>query len=112
MISKEIFKMKENVNEKVIRGTKGGIALAIYIVLVLAAIALVIAGIALSSGYDTPPAMALAIVGFIMIVLLIIGLNGFKVLAPNEAIVLTFFGKYYGTLKDDGFYYVNPSALR
>ena len=100
--------MKENVNEKVIRGTKGGIALAIYIVLVLAAIALVIAGIALSSGYDTPPAMALAIVGFIMIVLLIIGLNGFKVLAPNEAIVLTFFGKYYGTLKDDGFYYVNP----
>ena len=100
--------MKENVNEKVIRGTKGGIALAIYIVLVLAAIALIIAGIALSSGYDTPPAMALAIVGFILIVLLIIGLNGFKVLAPNEAIVLTFFGKYYGTLKDDGFYYVNP----
>ncbi len=100
--------MKENVNEKVIRGTKGGIALAIYIVLGLAAIALVIAGIALSSGYDTPPAVALAIVGFIMIVLLIIGLNGFKVLAPNEAIVLTFFGKYYGTLKDDGFYYVNP----
>ena len=108
MISKEIFKMKENVNEKVIRGTKGGIALAIYIVIVLAAIALIIAGIALSSGYDTPPAMALAIVGFILIVLLIIGLNGFKVLAPNEAIVLTFFGKYYGTLKDDGFYYVNP----
>ena len=30
------------------------------------------------------------------------------VYAPNEAAVLTFFGKYYGTLKRDGFYYVNP----
>lgn len=98
--------MKENVNEKVIRGTNGGVALIIYILLVIVAVALIIAGIALSS--DNGAIMALAIVGFVMIIALIIGLNGFKILAPNEAIVLTFFGKYYGTLKDDGFFYVNP----
>lgn len=33
---------------------------------------------------------------------------GLKVLKPQEALVLTLFGKYIGTLKDAGFYYVNP----
>ncbi len=33
---------------------------------------------------------------------------GLKILHPQEALVLTLFGKYIGTLKDDGFYYVNP----
>lgn len=33
---------------------------------------------------------------------------GLKVLAPQEALVLTLFGKYVGTLKGEGFYYVNP----
>lgn len=33
---------------------------------------------------------------------------GLKVLKPNEALVLTLFGKYYGTLKGDGFFFVNP----
>ena len=33
---------------------------------------------------------------------------GLKVLTKNEALVLTLFGKYYGTLKQDGFFFVNP----
>ncbi len=33
---------------------------------------------------------------------------GLKVLKPNEALVLTLFGKYIGTLKKEGFYAVNP----
>lgn len=33
---------------------------------------------------------------------------GFKVIGPNEALVLTLFGKYKGTLKSEGFYFVNP----
>ena len=35
-------------------------------------------------------------------------LLGLKVLKPQEALVLTLFGKYIGTLKEDGFYFVNP----
>lgn len=35
-------------------------------------------------------------------------LCGLKVLKPQEALVLTLFGKYVGTLKENGFYYVNP----
>ena len=34
--------------------------------------------------------------------------NGLKILKPNEAYVLTLFGKYYGSLKGAGFYFVNP----
>lgn len=33
---------------------------------------------------------------------------GLKVIRPNEALVLTLFGKYIGTLKTEGFYFVNP----
>ncbi|MCH3917577.1 MAG: SPFH domain-containing protein [Spirochaetia bacterium] len=35
---------------------------------------------------------------------------GLKTVKPNEAIVLTLFGKYYGTLKKEGLYFVNPFA--
>lgn len=33
---------------------------------------------------------------------------GLKVIKPNEALVLTLFGKYYGSIKHPGFFFVNP----
>ena len=36
---------------------------------------------------------------------------GLKVLKPQEALVLTLFGKYIGTLKGEGFYFVNPFCV-
>lgn len=33
---------------------------------------------------------------------------GLKILRPQEALVLTLFGKYIGTLKEPGFFFVNP----
>jgi regulator of protease activity HflC (stomatin/prohibitin superfamily) len=38
-------------------------------------------------------------------------LIGLKVLRPNEAYVLTLFGKYYGSLKGPGFFFVNPFTM-
>ena len=38
-------------------------------------------------------------------------LPGLKVLKPQEALVLTLFGKYIGTLKGEGFYFVNPFCV-
>ena len=52
-----------------------------------------------------------ALIGFISgawIALGWINFLGLKVLRPQEALVLTLFGKYKGTLKGDGFYWVNP----
>lgn len=36
--------------------------------------------------------------------------RGLKVVNPNEALVLTLFGKYIGTIKEAGFFFVNPFA--
>ena len=36
---------------------------------------------------------------------------GLKVVGPQEALVLTLFGKYYGTIKEEGFYFVNPFCV-
>ncbi|MBR4444344.1 MAG: SPFH domain-containing protein [Solobacterium sp.] len=51
------------------------------------------------------------IVGVLCIIYMALGwilLLGLKVLKPQEALVLTLFGKYMGTLKGEGFYFVNP----
>lgn len=45
----------------------------------------------------------LSIVGIVMIV-------GFKILKPQEALALTIFGEYIGTLRGAGFHWVNPLA--
>ena len=50
----------------------------------------------------------LFVLGLIWICLGWILLLGLKVLKPKEALVLTLFGKYIGTLKEEGFYFVNP----
>ncbi|MGP1419837.1 MAG: SPFH domain-containing protein [Sphaerochaetaceae bacterium] len=38
-------------------------------------------------------------------------LIGLRVVGPQEALVLTLFGRYIGTLKDAGFYFVNPFSI-
>ena len=49
-----------------------------------------------------------ALYGFLVGPVVFVGL---KVLKPNEALVLTLFGRYYGTLKGAGFYWVNPFCV-
>ncbi len=43
-----------------------------------------------------------------MIITSFIPFMGLKVLNPQEALVLTLFGRYTGTLGDAGFYFVHP----
>ena len=50
----------------------------------------------------------IGIPGLVISIVAIILLAGLKVLKPQEALVLTLFGKYVGTLKGEGFYWVNP----
>ena len=44
----------------------------------------------------------------IMIILLVILAKGFVQLEPNEARAMVFFGKYRGTFRENGFWWVNP----
>ena len=88
--------------EKVLDGKKNGMAvLVLSILLYLGAILGVFLG-----GINGIPVLVV-----ISIVWLCIGWifwPGLKVLKPQEALVLTLFGKYIGTLKGAGFYFVNP----
>ena len=52
--------------------------------------------------------MALLVLSILVLALGWIPICGLKVLKPQEALVLTLFGKYVGTLKGEGFYFVNP----
>lgn len=54
---------------------------------------------------------ALFVVSVILMCLAWIPLLGLRVLKPNEALVLTLFGKYIGTLKGEGFYAINPFCV-
>ena len=52
-----------------------------------------------------------AIVCGVLACVLWIPLIGLRVLKPQEALALTLFGKYVGTLKGEGFYAINPFCV-
>ncbi len=55
--------------------------------------------------------VVLMFAGIILMTFCCVLIPGLKVLKPQEALVLTLFGKYIGTLKGEGFYFVNPFAV-
>lgn len=92
--------------EKILTARKNGmLVLLVNILVYLAGIAACIAGAFLVEEDGSP---ALLITGVLVICIGWFPLLGLKVLKPQEALVLTLFGKYVGTLKGDGFYFVNP----
>ena len=46
--------------------------------------------------------------GVVLMIGFLIGLCGFSMQEPNEAKVLIFFGRYVGTFRKNGFYWINP----
>lgn len=91
-------------------GRKNGMAmLLLFILLYVLALALFITGIAF--GTEEEPFLPLFLPGLIYFIIGWLPFLGLKVLHPQEALVLTLFGKYAGTLKGDGFYWVNPFCV-
>lgn len=52
--------------------------------------------------------VTLAIVGLVVGTVLLVCLGGFYMVEPNQAAVLSLFGKYVGTVKDQGLRWSNP----
>lgn len=95
-----------NLEEKLIQGKKNGLPVLLVTLLLYAlAIAGIIVGIIQTA---TPVTITVLVIGLLYVVFGWILFCGLKVLKPQEALVLTLFGKYVGTLKGDGFYFVNP----
>ena len=89
--------------EKIYTTKKFGMPMLLVIILgLIAATGMILVGFI--GGVNAP----LGALGVLLWVILPICIAGLKVLKPQEALVLTLFGKYKGTLKGEGFYFVNP----
>ena len=96
----------DKITEKPAHEKNGWLMLFVIILIGACGIALIALGSIFANEYD--PLIALAFAGGVILVINFFMASGFKLLQPNEAYVLTLFGKYYGTLKRDGFFWVNP----
>ena len=93
-------------NEKILNNKKNGMLMMLALLLgCIASVALFIWGISLG---ENAVGITVGVGGLVLLIVSIIMLCGLKVLRPQEALVLTLFGNYVGTLKGEGFYWVNP----
>ena len=107
-----------DVVEKEIVPVNGIIGIMTQIVLFLFTVGSLAGGIVSLCLYEEKAASGVFLaLGIILIVAFVLFLvvfcimfAGFHVINPNEALVMTFFGHYYGTIKKAGFYFTNPFA--
>jgi len=98
-------------NEIVLGKKKNGMSVLILSVLlyIVAVIGILLVAGRISMGI---PLSAFAVICMVLCILWAalgwLMFLGLKVLKPQEALVLTLFGKYVGSLKGEGFYFVNP----
>lgn len=87
--------------EKVLTNKKNG-----FLMLTLSIVMMILSVVVFIIGVATYPILVL--LAALLLAVSIILLPGLKVLKPQEALVLTLFGTYYGTLRGPGFFFVNP----
>mgnify|MGYP000944887498 FL=1 len=93
--------------EKTLQARSGMTMLMLLILLYLGIIGLAVWGGFLVEAGHTIGALPL-VAGIIGLIVGIIPFAGLKIIKPQEALVLTLFGNYIGTLKEQGFFWVNP----
>lgn len=106
--------MKEMQREEKNLHAKSGMGLLVVntLIIIAAIVGFVFSALALETGEQ----MVLSVIGLVVTSLLgfiicPVLYAGLKVLKPNEALVLTLFGKYHGTLTGPGFFFVNPFCV-
>lgn len=100
--------MLQNIEEKEIHPINGMIMLVVITTGLILSVGLIVLGsILLEQNRQTFGGILLA-TGIILVIIFSIMYGGLKIVGPNEALVLTLFGNYYGTILKPGYYYVNP----
>ena len=95
--------------EKTLNSKKNGLSMLLFLILLYAVgIGCIVAGAILEENGVAVVWGILVAVGVVWVVLGWIPFLGLTILKPQEAVVLTLFGNYVGTLREPGFYYVNP----
>ncbi len=78
----------------------GYVALLISILLLFGAVTLFFTGMQYNP--------LLAVMGVLCFILAIFFMKGLMIIQPNHSRVLNFFGKYVGTVKENGLFFINP----
>ncbi len=96
-------------SEKVLNGNRNGMQMLLLfgLLYIAAVVTIVLGGLQLDHGSKALGAVLL-VVGIFWAAVGWIPFCGLTVIKPQEAVVLTLFGNYVGTLKEPGFYFVNP----
>lgn len=82
----------------------GFVALGLILLGLAASVLLIVKGVNVES---SALGVSMIVAGILLILLFLISTGGFILLEPNEARVLTFFGKYCGSFYETGFWWVN-----
>lgn len=103
----------KKVEEREITKKNGGVALCTILLLLLLSIGGIVAGGTLleTKSYMVGGLVAgiiFLVLGIVVMIGSFIAMAGLHIINPNEALVLTLFGNYYGTLKQPGYYFTNP----
>jgi regulator of protease activity HflC (stomatin/prohibitin superfamily) len=93
--------------EKTMKTRPGMPVLIAIVVLYAAAIGLMVLGAVMLEAGRSLGALPL-ILGALWVALGFIPAMGLKIIKPQEALVLTLFGQYVGTLREPGFYHIHP----
>lgn len=92
--------------EKIVKPMSGYLALVICLALLTAAIGLIIKG---AVTFETGGNGGYYIVfGIISAIAFFFFIKGLMIIQPNHSRVLTLFGKYVGSIKNNGLFFVNP----
>ena len=100
-------------DEKIYTSKKNGmLVLLLVCLLYVASVAAIVAGaINEETGNGGVQWTVLLVVGIVFTSIGWFPLIGLRVIKPQEALVLTLFGDYKGTIREPGFYYVNPFCV-
>lgn len=99
----------QTMQEKLLKPMSGGVMLLVCILGWAASIACLVWGCCIVETQATAGIVLICLFLALLLLFCILA-GGLKIIHPNEARVFTLFGKYYGTIKESGWYYVHPFA--
>lgn len=109
-MNEAVKETKAQVRDRLITPRSGGIMLVVVILLfALSILGCIFGGIMIENGGAAAVEVTIFVAALVVLCLVAPLLClGLKIINPNEALVLTLFGKYYGTIGTEGFFFVNP----
>ena len=90
---------ERNIEEKIIHPVNGTVMLIVNLILLVAFCVLFAVGVQQTEGGSFIASVVMIVVSCVGVAAVLIAFGGLKTVRPNEALVLTLFGAYYGSIR-------------